>query len=114
MLINLVKVICKFLKGLYRLKQSLCFWQIKLAESLKSLGFELLVTNKYTYFNSETRLLVITYIDNFLIFRSNIKAIDKLKISLHTKFYIKNIRSVAYFLGIYITRDKKTKTIILY
>jgi hypothetical protein len=66
------------------------------------------------YFNSETRLLVITYINDFLIFGSNIKAIDKLKINLYAKLYIKNIRPVVYFLGIYITRDKKTKTIILY
>jgi hypothetical protein len=52
--------------------------------------------------------------NNFLIFKSNIKAIDKLKINLYAKFYIKNIGPVIYFLGIYITRNKKTKTIILY
>jgi hypothetical protein len=85
-----------------------------LVELLKSLSFELLTINKYIYFNNETRLFVITYIDNFLIFRNDIKAIDKLKINLYAKFYIKNIGPIIYFLGIYITRDRKTKTIILY
>jgi hypothetical protein len=114
MLVNSVEIVYKFLKGLYRLKQSLRFWQTKLAELLKSLGFELLVIDKYIYFNSETQLLVMTYINDFLIFRSDIKAIDKLKINLHARFYIKNIRLIAYFLGIRITRNKKAKTIILY
>jgi hypothetical protein len=86
----------------------------KTSRITKIIWFELLAINKYTYFNSEIRLLVITHINDFLIFRSNIKAIDKLKINLYTKFSIKSIRPVIYFLGIYITRDKKTKTIILY
>jgi hypothetical protein len=112
-LVNLVEIIYKLLKGLYRLKQLLWFWQTKLAESLKTLGFEPLAINEYIYFNNKTWLLVITYINDFLIFRSDIKAIDELKINLYAKFYIENIGPVAFFLGVRITRDKKAKTIIL-
>jgi hypothetical protein len=85
----------------------------KTSQSLKILGFELLAIDKYIYFNSKTQLLVITYINDFLIFGSNIKAIDKLKINLHANFYIKNIGPVIFFLGVYITRNRKAKTIIL-
>jgi hypothetical protein len=53
------------------------------------------------------------YIDNILIIRKDKSKIKKLKRGLATKFKIKDIRSINYFIGVRITRDKKKKTISL-
>jgi hypothetical protein len=57
--------------------------------------------------------MVIIYINNFLFFGSDIKAIDKLKINLYTKFYIKNIKPAAYFQK-YVSQETKKQKLLYY
>jgi hypothetical protein len=65
------------------------------------------------YFNQETGILIVMYIDNILIIRKDKSKIKTLKHGLATKFKIEDIRSVNYFIGVRITRDREKKTILL-
>jgi hypothetical protein len=74
----------KLLKGLYSLKQSPRLWQAKLKSSLKVLGFEPLLTDNCVYINRQTRIIVITYVDNMLLVGKAGPALDTLKYELAT------------------------------
>ena len=55
------------LRALYRLKQAPRLWQKKLASVLKQLGFEPCLSNYCVYYNKETGILIVTYVDDMLI-----------------------------------------------
>ena len=83
--------ITKLLKALYRLKQAPRLWQQFLAAALLELEFELLKSNDYIYYNSDTKIIIIIYIDNFLIIFRSIPKINQLKAALVEKFSIKEL-----------------------
>ena len=86
--------ITKLLKALYGLKQAPRLWQQFLAAILQELGFEPLDSDNYIYFNSTTKVIIIMYIDNFLIIAKLIPAINELKELLANKFSIKELSLV--------------------
>jgi hypothetical protein len=55
------------LRVLYSLKQAPRLWQNTLHKALKSLDFEPLIIDSCVYINKETKILVVTYIDDFLV-----------------------------------------------
>jgi RsiW-degrading membrane proteinase PrsW (M82 family) len=68
--------ITKLLKALYRLKQAPRLWQQFLAAALLELGFELLKSDDYIYYNLDTKIIIVTYIDDFLIISRSIPKIN--------------------------------------
>ena len=83
--------VAKLLKALYSLKQAPCLQQQFLAAVLQELGFEPLDNDNYIYFNSTIKVIIIIYIDDFLIIIKLILAINKLKELLASKFLIKEL-----------------------
>jgi hypothetical protein len=65
------------------------------------------------YFNQETGILIVTYVDDMLIIRKDKSKIKTLKRGLATKFEIEDMGSANYFVGVRITRDREKKTISL-
>ena len=105
--------VVKLLKALYGLKQAPRLWQQHLAAALKQLGFDLLESDDCLYFSPETRIIIVTYIDDFLIVARSITKINKLKEQLADKFAIKELGPVEYFVGVRIVRDRANRKIYL-
>jgi hypothetical protein len=98
---------------LYSLKQAPRLWQQFLAATLQELGFEPLDSDNYIYLNSTIKVIIITYVDDFLIIAKSIPAITKLKELLASKFSIKELGPVQYFVRVRIIRDRANKMIYL-
>ena len=70
--------IIKLVKLLYGLKQAGNAWQKKVRELLARRGFEPLVSDDAVYVNRKTGVIVASYIDDFLLFGPNEKALKDL------------------------------------
>jgi hypothetical protein len=92
--------VTKLLKALYGLKQAPRLWQQFLATALLKLGFELLKSDDYIYYNSDTKIIIVMYIDNFLIISRSIPKINQLKATLAKKFSIKELGPAQYFVEV--------------
>ncbi|GJY28679.1 retrovirus-related pol polyprotein from transposon TNT 1-94 [Tanacetum coccineum] len=100
--------ICRLKKSLYGLKQANRQWFEKLTTFLKTLGFKqsYVDTFLFTLQTATTSLSILVYVDDILIARNDKSLINHLKISLHTKFSIKDLGSLHYYLGIEFLRNK--------
>jgi hypothetical protein len=83
--------VAKLLKTLYSLKQAPRLWQQFLAAALQELGFKPLDSDNCIYLNSTTKVIIITYVDDFLIIAKSIPSITELKELLASKFSIKEL-----------------------
>ena len=66
-------------KALYSLKQSPRLWQLTLKAALKRLGYLPLVADQCIYQYANTGLIIIIYIDDFLLIRLQGEELKKLK-----------------------------------
>ena len=100
---DLYKQVCKQLKALYSLKQAPCLQQKKLAKALAKLDFKLCTSDQYVYINKDTRILIVTYVNNMLILKKGKREIKILKQDLAVKFEIEDLGPTKYFVEVYIT-----------
>ncbi|KAB2635153.1 hypothetical protein D8674_025687 [Pyrus ussuriensis x Pyrus communis] len=105
--------VCKLHKSLYGLKQASRQWFIKLSCALRKAGYQqskadysLFVRNHDGKF---TTLLV--YVDDIILARNNIQAIEDTKSFLMKQFKLKDLGQLRYFLGIEIARSSKGITL---
>ncbi|KAK9069971.1 hypothetical protein SSX86_010369 [Deinandra increscens subsp. villosa] len=94
--------VCKLNRSLYGLKQAPRMWYENLIEVLYSLDF---VQSKCDHslfiMSSETVFVVLlVYVDDIVITGNNVTIIEKVKKALNSKFKIKDLGSLKYFLGI--------------
>jgi hypothetical protein len=82
--------------------------------ALLKLGFEPLKSDNYIYYNLDTKIIIVTYIDDFLIISRSIPKINQLKVALAKKFSIKELGPAQYFVGVQIVRDRENRKIYLY
>ncbi len=70
-----------FKRGLYSLKQSLHLWQETLTRELQKLSFYPIITNSLIFITDKgiKGIILITYINNFLIASSDVKEINIFK-----------------------------------
>jgi transposase InsO family protein len=104
---------CKLLKALYGLKQSPRLWQTKLQEVLGTAGYYPLHTDHCVYHSKDSGIILITYVDDFLLVGPDKTKIQLLKDFLNSRFNMKDLGACSHFLGIRITRDRKERTIHL-
>ena len=90
-------------KALYGLKQSPRFWQLTLKAALKKLGYQPLFANQCLYRNYAA-MMIITYVDDFLLIGPYGDELDMLKQQLSRAFEMKEPGPRQFFLGVRIAR----------
>jgi len=95
-------LVCLLLRALYGLKQSPRLWQQTLRTELAKLGFYLLISNNCIYATERglKGIIILTYVNDFLLIRPNISKIQKLKVQLGNVFQMKDLSLCSYFLGV--------------
>ncbi|GKV48157.1 hypothetical protein SLEP1_g54985 [Rubroshorea leprosula] len=99
---NLPHHVCRLHKSLYGLKQAPRMWFRELKDFLVSHGF----TNSrsdsslFIFHHAANWLYVLVYVDDILITGSSPKAIDNLITAMGSKFSLKNLGQLDFFLGV--------------
>jgi hypothetical protein len=99
--------VCKLLKSLYDLKQAPKQWHEKFDGTLTSAGFIVNEADKcvyYRYVEGEGVILCL-YVDDILIFGSNINMIKEVKDFLSSNFKMKDLGEADVILNIKLLRE---------
>jgi len=96
-------------KSIYGLKQSPCAWYAKLSTVFTKLGFTRSNADHslFVRIKPDERLVVLIYVDDFVVTGNNHAGITTLKNILHQRFAIKDLGVLKYFLGIEMTTSYK-------
>jgi hypothetical protein len=104
-----VKVVCKLQRALYGLKQSPRAWFGRFSLAMKKYGYQQSHSD-HTLFLKHQRgkvTALIIYVDDMIITGDDPKEISSLQAHLATKFEMKNLGGLKYFLGIEVARSKQ-------
>jgi hypothetical protein len=101
--------VCKLNKSLYRLKQAPRQWNAKLTTALVEHGF---VQSKFDYSlyikqSGTVSIYLLVYVDDIVITGNDETGINNFKKFLNSKFMIKDLGELKYFLGIEVLRNDK-------
>ena len=98
--------VCKLIKSLYGLKQAPKQWHEKFDSCMIGNGYKSNECDKCIYFKSWNNLHVIIslYVDEMLIFCSNMHVINEMKNMLKSHFDMKDLGEANFILGMKITK----------
>ncbi len=107
--------VCRLHRALYGLKQSPRLWQQKLRTTLNKLGYHPLPHDNCIYVTKErlSGIIIVTYVDDFLLLGRDAQKIKALKETLSKEFDMKDLRPCTQLLGVRITRDREKCSIHL-
>ncbi|KAI0498945.1 hypothetical protein KFK09_019843 [Dendrobium nobile] len=97
--------VCKLNKALYGLKQSPCEWYATLSNYLQNFGFTISNADPslFIYKSGSNKLYILIYVDDILLTGNSKSEITRLLARLHDRFQMRNLGSLANFLGIQTT-----------
>ena len=102
--------VCKLRKSLYGLKQSPRAWFEKFTCFVKKQGYTQAQIDHTMFIKHSGEggvTMLIVYVDDIILTSDDQREMDRLKASLATKFEIKDLGPLKYFLEMEITRSKK-------
>ena len=102
-------LVCKLNKSIYRLKQASRQWFAKFNATILELGFRQ-SKGDYSLFtktNGTSLTVLAVYVDGILLTGNDPVAVRELKQLLDTKFVLKDLGSLKYFLGLEVARNEK-------
>lgn len=108
-----VKLVCKLEKALYGLKQAPRAWYETFSTFLLKLNLRPLKSDYAVFGNNSQTLYVAVYVDDLLIFGKDKSMIQELKLSLQKRFQMTDLGPAHMYLGMQITRNRLTNTILL-
>lgn len=97
--------VCKLNKTLYGLKQAPRPWNSTFDTFMKTLGMKNSEADRCLYIGEfrNAKIYLLLYVDDIIIAGNNEKRIQKIKIALKNKFFMKDLGKLSTFLGIKIT-----------
>ena len=100
--------VCRLRKSLYGLKQSPRAWFDKFSQAVEKFGLQKSKSDHSVfYWNSSSGIiLLVVYVDDIVITRSDSTGISSLKSFLHGQFHTKDLGMLRYFLGVEVMRSK--------
>ncbi|KAL9250830.1 Retrovirus-related Pol polyprotein from transposon RE1-like protein [Drosera capensis] len=101
--------VCHLQKSLYGLKQSPRAWFEKFSKIVEVIGFSKNSANSslFVHRRSQGTVILLVYVDDFIITRDDITGIVKMKAHLSKQFHIKDLDNLKYFLGIEVAKQEK-------
>lgn len=105
--------VCKLLKSLYGLKQAPKQWHEKFERTLTSAGFVINEADRCVYYRhgGGNSVILCLYVDDILIFGTNINAINEVKSFLSKSFDMKDLGEADVILNIKLIQDKSGITL---
>ncbi|CAM8879909.1 unnamed protein product [Rhodiola kirilowii] len=99
--------VCKLKKSLYGLKQAPRQWFEKFRDALVTFGFTPSLNDHslFTYDKNGVYLALLVYVDDIIITCTSSTLITSVKQFIHSKFKIKDLGQLHYFLGIEVARS---------
>jgi len=99
--------VCKLLKSLYGLRQAPKQWHEKFNTTLTSVGFVVNEADKCVYYRhgGGEGVILCLYVDDILIFGTNLKVIEEVKSFLSQNFEMKDLGVADVILNIKLLRD---------
>ena len=96
------KKVCKLVKSLYGLKQAPKQWHEKFDSVILSHGFKHNNADKCIYFKftNDFGAIICLYVDDLLIFGTNMQGVDDIKKYLTSQFKMKDLGEVDTILGV--------------
>ena len=93
-------LVCKLEKSIYGLKQSSRCWNTALDSHLRRMGFIQSMSNSCIYTSGgEHSFYIGVYVDDMILARKDKNRMKKVKEELSSKFDIKDLGKLSYFLG---------------
>lgn len=93
--------ICKLRTSLYGLKQAPRAWLVKLSDALLILGFNPSSSDSslFSFRQGNQFVFILVYVDDLLVVSSNHGLAEKFITALSSKFSVKDLGPIHYFLG---------------
>ncbi|GJS36032.1 putative RNA-directed DNA polymerase [Tanacetum coccineum] len=103
------KRVCRLKKSLYGLKHAPRQWNAKLTHTLIEHGFKQSKSDYSLFTKSEkgSFIVLLVYVDDIIVTGNNVDSIESFKKFLKTKFQIKDLGKLKYFLGIEVVDTNK-------
>jgi hypothetical protein len=101
-------LVCKLQRSLYGLKQASRQWNTKLTDTLTSSGYTQSKSD-YSLFTKQRSAgftVILVYVDDLVLGGTDVDEINHIKTLLDTKFSIKDLGVLKYFLGFEVARTK--------
>jgi len=107
--------VCRLLQALYGLKQAPKMWSAKLDDFFKWQRFDNIDPDAclYLLMDDGEVIIVLVYVDDFLVVASSLAAIYKIKDALYKRFEMKDLGEAKVILWLEIRRDKALGTLKL-
>lgn len=107
---NYPSFVCKLRKSIYGLKQAPRTWYYSLRDFLVSLGFVCTKSDEslFVYNHHDTLAYFLVYVDDLVLTGNNDSFIQHIVSVLASRFSVKDLGSLSYFLGVEVLRDSDT------
>jgi len=106
-------IVCRLHKSLYGLKQASRSWFQEFSSAIQTIGFcqSKADYSLFTQVKGTSLTIILLYVDDMVITGNNEAEIKNLKVFLSSKFRIKDLGPLKYFLGVEVARSKAGITI---
>jgi hypothetical protein len=97
--------VCKLNKSIYGLKQSSRCWNVALHDHLCKIGLVQSLNDPCIYYSEDKTKICAVYVDDIILLADNELSMSNIKKEVSSKFIVKDLGELDYFLGIHVRND---------